>query len=1398
MTQELKHIYPAPTMVIGVGKFGLATLEHLAEDWHRLKMASHDPSIKNLRLLHVRPKDLDPNSPSNAQWRKAERQYVELAKYTGQGDLPSLCLDFVILRSLGLIRYRDGNYQVAMPRDGGLVERVDDRSLVRRRYFDWLSLHPDPIASAERIEVLCDKNPELGLFVKPMINRVRQGHSPRAMLRCISRCRALSQGRDPSPWVWFYEAYQKTQAERQQLRTRVPFNYHWIQPDDLYGLLEGFADEPIHQWQSWFKATHHDWVSTPNVYQVPFPSDGRFDIVLPSPFVPTARDLPSPLKPFNLLRVDWETNGWAAHSKGSMGDVEFMPVPCSMYRLGLFDHDSSSRIHQVSQEQFQQRLEQLGTHAHRGLVRLWVDLQRSRVEDQSFTLTDLRRREGIDETLKQSLEVLGELIVRPLLQNVSEDDDVDPFPNRRPDDWIDEDVLSDHPSDFLIGLELERRGEENQTRSALTERLIELGFSSHEADIRIRPLFKQLVFEPHHLQDSDPQEHDGAARGLLGFRHTLNEETRHLFNLSHLASYRHKPSRRSARLTVYLVADVGEPFVRASIRPMLREIHAELLRAFAPIFENFRQGFDRSLCIVPILWMPHPADAFGGLHPVQNRCEEAVIIEAIQGVRRWVETVPRGTRCIPQVIINSRVTDNAVLSLKESVRQTRDFLAFQTRNDLGKDPWLRKTVVGPSGDDFFSSFSCHEIEFPAQRAREYLANRLARETIGQIKRGEARTVPELEETPIHPPEVNALLKPSTGRTRQRTKKAAETTGVFVEDRLEPTPMVHADEIVQTFDENFEHELLKQIYHQWRTLTRARGEMDGMMDDLRRETSTQLNKALDVVHKTGNQLIDEFASVGGLKVAQAGFNQLEGITRENLVETEAFRQRSEEICRQHRIPQTSPIASARERLLEEAERKPDHRGMLFGLFLWALMVPALGAPLAYALSRALQLTQNPNAAEFVLGTLGPIVGGLALFLPAAFLLRRHMQEIVEQIAQRIADLADTARTVVEGSGSSFQSSPSIRSFIEARLQLTAALNTRNYAQRIHERVVQDTHLAHRLSRSIDIQEDILIRRAEDMGVRMTMEHAGQERAPEDLTRLFATRDGMVLDFLVQPEQLRHFYLRHYGDEKELLAFVPVFIDAVGGFSAWRQQACMSQTPVIMAFTRQKFEELVQKPVSDLFMFEDEVGSSLVSFVAKHYANMGFGAKFIGYEGLDPDGLNVLCDTSLVIHPALRVVFTQSRREPSAPALTETLDVVEANIIPNSAYMLSFVQGIRPHSVRNLMRFESYHDRTQLPDDRTFPMSGEPHLGNGLPVAIAPINHLTGFEGLSDDINARILDLNTPEPEPPNPSSEAHVQSLIPPSPFVTAKRTSAIGVVDLTLLVPEEDLLDLWLRQEGES
>ncbi len=1390
-------IFPAPTVVVGVGRFGLATLERLAEDWQRLKLSSDDPSIKNLRLIHIHPRR---ETPPEA-WRAGERQFVDIARYTGDGDLPSLALDFTILRALGLIRYRDGSYQVAMPRDAGIVEKGSSHKVVRRRFFEWLPLHPDPIAAIERLELLCERQTQLGLFVRPIVSRIRQGHSPRALLRCVARVRAYAEGRDPSPWAWFRKIPTIQRLERGEL-LNIPFSPEWLTRDDLRGLVEGFAPDPVPGWTAWYRRHHHDWVNEPDKLDMLAEEAERFAIKLPQVFLPNPRDLPSPLAPAALLRVDWETNGWATEVTSDLGDVEFLPVLASPFRLGLFDHDDSSRVQTHSGESFTQRLEELGLHAHRGLVRLWVDLQRAKTEDRRVDLKDSRRKDGVDDALRQTLEILGELIVRPLLDESQISQAQESFPSPREDVSLEEQPLPYEPSDFLANLEVERRGENNQVRHALTRRLIELGFDAHHANLSSHPLLHQIALSPEDIQlidANDPHGDDDAPNGLLTFRHVLNQETRHLFDFSFLSRYRHRPTRRPPRLTIYVVGDVSDPFVRTSTRALLREIHAELLRSFSPIFESFREGFDRSLCVMPILWMPHPADAFGGMHPVENRCEEAAIIESIQGIRRWVETVPHGKRCIPQVLINSRVTDNAVLSQRDAVKQTRDFMTFQMRNDLSRDAWLRRTVVGPGGDDFFASFSCHEIEFPAERAREYLANKLARDMITQIKRGEPDDLPEIESEPLAPPDTGVLLKQPTSRTRKQTRRAAEGIGDQVEQRLALSEKTSAEQLQQSFDEAFERELLQQITQQWRTLTRERGEMDSMMNTLRRTTSDALGKTLTLVHDTGDHLVDTHASRGGLKAAQAGFNQIESITREHLLDVEDERKRSEEICRRHRIPQTDGVGTAREALVEVSATKPDYVAMRTALILWALIVPGLGAPICYALARLLNVYQEPGVGDFILGTLGPLLGGLLLFVPAYFAVKRHMDRIVQRIRDAIDELAQRTREVVEGTGGAFGGSPSIRSFIEARLHMTATLNARNFALRVHESVVQDTRLAHRLSRSIDIQQDTLVRRAEDLGVRAQMaKKLNAEPQHDDVSQLFSTRDGQLLDFLVRPEQLIRYYERRHGDVRERQAMVPHFIENVGGFSSWRKQACLSNTELILRHTRALFQEIVERPVAEQYNFEQDVGESLLDFVRHHYSNMGFGVKFMGYEGLDPDGVQVLCQAALILHHALGRVFEEARRKPGSPPLTETLDVMNTAIIPNAAYMLSFAQGIRPHSVRNLMRFESYHDRVHIPDDHTFPLAGDVDPGHD-----SIINRVSGFEDLRDALNYRVLELSRSrghlgslqaiDNEEPTPLSATHAISQASSS---EVHDEELVPLVDLRTLVPMSALRSD-LRYQGE-
>jgi hypothetical protein len=173
--------------------------------------------------------------------------------------------------------------------------------------------------------------------------------------------------------------------------------------------------------------------------------------------------------------------------------------------------------------------------------------------------------------------------------------------------------------------------------------------------------------------------------------------------------------------------------------------------------------------------------------------------------------------------------------------------------------------------------------------------------------------------------------------------------------------------------------------------------------------------------------------------------------------------------------------------------------------------------------------------------------------------------------------------------------------------------------------------------------------------------------------------------------------------------------------------LSDTAAILAVGEEEWSWLLETPLSAQHRLAEEVGERLCRFVARYYSNMGFGARFSGYEGLDPDGIFISADAALILQKDLKAVYERARRQPSAPRTTATMRVIGQPLRPGSAYMLSLAQGIRAHSVRNLKRFESFHGRPHLPEDRTFPISGE--------MEGPSLNLLTGYGDVADQLHRR---------------------------------------------------------------
>ncbi len=1346
-------IYPAPTLVLGIGRFGLATLERLGEDWLSLSLSGGDASLNNLRLVWVHADD-----DQDPCWRRRERASVTIAGYVDHGDLPSLVVDFAILRSLGLIRYFHGTYQVAIPRDAGVVVRrasaagaseaegeAGDGRILRRRFFEWQGLCPDPIASAELLKRQIQSSAELDLFVAPIISRVRQGHSPRSVIACIARCRVLAEGRDPSPWRWLHGLPPERREPGAALQVPEAEIRRHLRPDDDH--LESFAPEPIEGWAEW--RAHRQAGGDP--------VEKMLGLRIPPRFVPTAEDPISPLELGDLLKVDWEKTGWASEELEDEDSVYFTPTEASTFRLGLFDHESDHGTAAATDAALGKRLVETARYLHQGLVRLWVDLQRERVEE-SVPIPGVRRRQQYDLALHQSLEVLGGLLVRPLVKKEAT------RPEHQP---VADPPLPAEPSGLLAALTLPPQRVTAGAEQALARRLAALGLDDGGAPAEPeKHLLRTIALNSSELGDP---EATGAAAGpghsgednsrgsepeiLQALREVLNQEVRELVDFSFLTSYRERPTRQPPRLTVLVVGDMAEPFTRVSTCALLRVVHAELLRSFSPMFELHREGFDRTLSILPILWMPHPSDPFGGAPPAATRTEEAAIIEAVHKVRRWVESVlPAARRRVSQIFINGRVTDTSVLSPSDAVRQTRDFISFLIRTDVSREDWLRRTAVGPGGNDFFSSFACYEIEFPAERAREYLANRLARHCLRELRESTSEARPTSTDfDQLKPPGAEELSAGSTEQLIGLTHGAADQIRRMVSRHLQVTRRTSAREILDRFDDSFEGEVWRRVDEHWRELADRRGRMDELIDDLRRATSDKLVKTLGKIRAASDRRIESAAGAAGLNSALAYLNRLRSRARERLRDAESSRQARERLARHHQIPARAPLARACREVCEAADKKPDLNPMLLATLIWLLMGPALGAPILLSLAVSWGLADSTLLGwlEVLMGPWAPLTGAVLLTFGVFAALQWHLGRCVERVRKAIAGMAEASARIVEGSSGepSLADEPSIHSFLATRLRLTEALALRAYTAKVYEQVLTDHRLAHRLNRSLDVQDHLLSHRAEILGVRPAMVVGADE---DDVGNLFACHTGERVDKLIDPRSLHEYFRRSIRREDTLP--VTRFLAAGGGFGNWRKQACLCNTERVMDFGRTEFDTITCEPITEQDFFADEVAERLCRFVDGCYSNMGFGAKFLGYEGLDPDGVRLAADAALVVDEPLRRIYEEGcrkrqqeaekrhgRRHPAAPPTRiRTLSVLVHRVRQNAAYMLSLVQGIRAHSVRNLKRFESFHDRPEMPDDHGFPLLQSSRAGG----SGETISHLTGRDEWSDELYAKV---RKPEPE-----------------------------------------------------
>ena len=1373
--------YPDPQFVVGVGRFGLAVLEEVAETWGWFDRTGADPTIRNLHLFHVASSAGD----GELDWRELEKRHLKLAEHAHHGDVPSRAVDLAILRSLGLVRIHDGTYEVGIPEDHGTGEyesgtagKEADRHLhtYRRRCFRWVQLAPDPLVSADRLHDLKHRMAELDLFVSPILNRVRQGRAPHVLLLGISRMRAWADGRDPSPWRWVHERLAGTSlAEPPHLDISKELK---LDGDALVLELhlKAFMADPLDDAWANHRADCLDRKegsgASPQSEQSKLPK-----IALPQVAVPLDRDLPSPVDVMELLKVDWATTGWASAQHGPE-DVRFELPPYSPFRLGLFDHDSTYPRGGERQIALSDRLKMLGKELHRGLSRLWIDLARSRGGGEDPFVQIAGVAEGVDESVQQSLELLGELLVRRVADS---DEDVvelhvDWTTVQKREKRETDTVLPDRPSASLRSLVFESTEAHNEIRAQLENRLSALGLGHPTERSSPVRLLDEIALGVEDVRR--PVQPKGPSPGMLRLREKLNQAVHRVYHIDYLRQYRVQETRRPPRLTVFVLADMGDPFARCVTKEATRELHAELHRCLGPIFDDYTSGVNRSLVIIPILSMPHPADAFGGAHLVQNRYEEASILEAVHGFRRWVDGIPQGTRAIPQLFVNGRVTDNATLSLNDAVEQTRDFLSLCMHHRIGQDPFLTTVVCGTADASSFSTFACYTLDAPTRRCREYMASRLGRSGLECIVEGQPECEHPAIESGVEIPDGAALAAAPEGEMCKRLEQKANELSGHVTSLGEPfAKETSPDEMLRTYSPEFLVGLKRQIVAVLRDAERSGGVMDQQIDRVRRDTTGSWLESDRRLQHNSNRYVRKHLVQAGLRRLLVAFKTQSAQFNNHLSGKERSRRDQEREVSRQRSLDDAGVTAAHTWLTGAIEEKPEWKPIEFGHRYALFLAVGYSLPIALFIVGTLDGARMSPLVRVPIITAATGFLALGLWLLTKWLLGRHVKEILEKIQAAVDGLARATVQVVVG-----EQGPtvSIFSFMKARLHLATALATKGFAQLVAERSLRDGWLVTRMLRSVEAQRLSLTRYAEELGVRPALQPRLRSASGEDDIRdLFSPRTGRDAVHLIKVEQVQEAYDNQFPNPQSLQHALGGMIQASDGFENWRGQALLADTDRILEYGRGVFSEVVTEPQIALPDFDAVAADRIVHFVRQYYANTGFGAEFTGRKGLDPQGIVLTADNTLVYPESMQPHITSAEKLDSSTRsgegkkgnLLNMMSMLRVKVNPGRVYLTSIAQGIAGHCIANLMRYESFLQRAYMPDGSSFPLTGDFSDAQ----SVKPVNRLHG----QDELKAEFFDAAQYGDAPSARSTKSAIskQPSAPAAPDVSPQSPAVEGESD---------------------
>ena len=1245
-----------PTIVVGLGRFGLALLEQLGASWARARAARPEAALGNLRLVYVEGDD--DTSPS---WRANEAEARLLADAIGDGDAPNQALDFLFLRCLGFIRFHRGMYQVACARDFGPTDKEDGTSW-RVRTFDWIDLNEEPERALSALRLQVTRNPDLDNFITPFLERVRAGHSPMLIANALVRVSHYCDGKDPSPWPLGSEeddpAEELYQKQPDVWWSRVESAGSRISAEPIEAFLRDERDSIVRS---------HDAAATIARFQKrrvtqPEVKSTIFDRV-PEGDGDLAFDLRS------ILEIPWETVGWTTHEvREDKGLYEVAELP--FWAHGLFDAPCDEEERQKAfDEKLPKKLERIGQLCRRGLLSLFVELRNR--ERPAHAMSSGVDNEDADDrlALQQSTDMIAEILWSKA------DKRPDTAWSRKPPP-VESFDLGSIPSARLRELMAPTHSRASEALALFDERAVGLGGigSPGASD-------GASVFFETRLHNSPNEAYD---RTIQDLRRQLRGVATRLLESRGRAERGGGSTEIPPRLTVHVVGDLGEPFVRKVMLDVLSNTHAEMLRAFSAIFKNYRSGFDRNLAIVPTFWLPNPAMA-APTHSAQSeevlsnvRYEENVVLDKLLGLRRWLFRTPPHERFVPLVYLCSRLNDRSVLSLGESVRQTHDFLSFCMRSQTSKDDWLRTLAVGQEGRDLFATFGCVELEFPVERIREYLACRFARMALGEVLHGRLgggamRTAETIDESEAEDAALDDCAESACEALQARCAELAKRIAANLskgDAELDP------DEVLSTFSDARRDETGRFIQEEWRPLVAQGGAMDERMDRLRRLARSTGDQAVERVRQRSDQIMDAVRGGAVLTVPIEQLEQRASEERERLQHRNADCALAQRAAQAEALPDPrTTLASGFSAVRDAASAVPRRAPIYLGL---ALLLPfgfvSLGG-LGHALSVMLGLPSEPGVAEWCLRTLFPYVGALCVVGLAGWLLRRLRLRALSELSETIDRLNVAVYQMIAGP------EDSIASFLRSRAVLMAELMKQRVAALRSERARVDESLARELRRGAETADRDLRAYAESLGVRTQPPVPISESHSDDLRGLLGA-DGGERPSLVTQQGVDAFYDEAVGPTAARYSAVAEVTEPATAHLDWRDGGWFSERAALLAPGQERFAGLLSEESWEIDHFAADAVERLERYSRSYAAAVGFPASLDGAEGLDDDGVLVFARGDLV-GPSRLVKRLNGSRNSSARTRA-------AKVRPHAAYLLTLAQGIAPRLLGINRRRLGYHD------------------------------------------------------------------------------------------------------------